>query len=143
MLFQIDLDVWAKNRRLEEIIVRAIGRLGPAVAIARPNVALELGAARTYMSDQEWQPEVDKWIDRAILIVVVVGATNGLESELKRIFEKGLAQKLLCIFPREGFEARVAELQSLTSNTPWALDPCLKILTSTHVLRFLRGTHLE
>jgi hypothetical protein len=126
-----------RNRRLEEVVVRSIRKLGPAVAIARPAAPLELGASRAYVQDVDWKAVVDKWIDRAGVILMLAGLTPGLHWELQRIFEKGKANILLCIFPPSAIEARAAALISGIADTRWSSYLNTEVLKDARVVAFL------
>ena len=84
----------------EESIADQFTPFGPFVAIGKPGEALPtLGAARNYYSDTEWQDAVGKWMDEALIIVVVAGVTAGLRWELDTIRNSGHLDKLLVLMP--------------------------------------------
>jgi hypothetical protein len=86
--------------RLEAAIADEIARLGPFVAIGRPGEVLpQLGAARAYFSDDEWQAAVADWIARARLIVVIAGTTPWVRWELGEIARAGQVGRLLVLLP--------------------------------------------
>jgi hypothetical protein len=56
---------------IEEQLAGVLSEVGPVVAIGRPGEALPtLGAARTYTSDEHWQPEVRSLLSRCRLAVL-------------------------------------------------------------------------
>src|SRR5262249_32101397 len=64
---------FGRHIRLEQAIAGELSRFGPFVAIGEPGERLpDLGAARAYFSDDEWQAAVLDWIGRARTIVVIV-----------------------------------------------------------------------
>jgi hypothetical protein len=84
----------------EEGIADQFAPFGPFVAIGKPGEALPtLGAARNYYSDAEWQDAVSKWMDEALIIVVIAGITAGLRWELETIRSSGHLDKLLVLMP--------------------------------------------
>ena len=84
----------------EESIEDQFAPFGPFVAIGKPGEALpELGAARNYHSDAEWQEAVVKWMEAALVLVVIPGLTGGLGWELETIRRGGYADKLLVLMP--------------------------------------------
>ena len=79
---------------------KTMKRFGPYIAIGRPGEKLpELGAARAYVTDENWQQEITGWIDRASIIVVEAGRTPGLAWEIGRLIQRAPAGKVLMILP--------------------------------------------
>ena len=69
------------------------------IAIGRPGDRLPpLGAARTYVSDDEWQREVRRLSSDAQAIVVRAGASSGLEWEIGMLLQQEEPEKLLFVF---------------------------------------------
>ncbi|MDQ3765288.1 MAG: succinylglutamate desuccinylase/aspartoacylase family protein [Actinomycetota bacterium] len=86
--------------RFEEVVTDHLWRYGPVVAIGRPGDRLPpLGAARDYVSDEQWQQKVEQLMLSASIIVLVLGRTEGLAWELKKIIELDLIRKLVVLFP--------------------------------------------
>jgi hypothetical protein len=74
------------TRTLEEVVVDRIWTVGPVVAIGRPVVELSpLGAAREYISESDWQSRVATLVGECSLIVSVLGETDGLLWEYRRL----------------------------------------------------------
>jgi hypothetical protein len=107
----------------EQLVARQLRRYGPFVAIGRPGEALpQLGAARTYTSDAEWQEKALAMMAASRLIAVIVGATPGLGWELGQIVKRGWTDKLLILFPllsASERSARISVLASLLAGTRW------------------------
>ena len=59
----------------------------------------QLGAARAYFGDDEWQAAVADWIARARLIVVIAGTTPWVQWELREIARAGQVGRLLVLVP--------------------------------------------
>jgi hypothetical protein len=67
----------------EEHMARILARIGPLIAIGKPDEPLpELGAARLYVSHAQWQQTVTSLMQRAALVVVRVGASPGVLWEI-------------------------------------------------------------
>jgi hypothetical protein len=85
--------------RFEEVVVRQLADYGPVIAIGEPGETVpDLGSARAYLSDG-WQSTIDKWIDEASIIAVVVGRTEGLAWEVQTITEHHSLGKTVLLFP--------------------------------------------
>jgi hypothetical protein len=75
---------------------------GPVVAIGRPGETLPpLGAAREYLAGESWRERVRDLIGQAQLVVVVLGASEGLVFEYELIAALAARQKLLLVIPPE------------------------------------------
>ncbi|WP_432793590.1 Clp protease N-terminal domain-containing protein [Rhodococcus ruber] len=86
--------------RFEELLAFLVTSESPLVAIGKPGEPLpELGAVRTYVSDDEWQSAVEETAKRVDSIMLIAGVTNGLEWELTHLREWGLAQKATVLLP--------------------------------------------
>lgn len=60
-----------RRRRFEEVLVRALSRYGPVVAISPPGQRLPpLGAARASLDHESWQGKVLEWADQARAVVL-------------------------------------------------------------------------
>jgi hypothetical protein len=80
------IDILNVSRTLEEVVVDRIWSVGPVVAIGRPVVELSpLGAAREYIDGPDWQSRVAKLVSECSLVVSVLGETEGLLWEYRRL----------------------------------------------------------
>ena len=72
---------------VEDRLARIMHRFGPFVAIGKPGEELpEMGAARMYVGDDDWQAVVSHLLNRPdTLAVLQAGETQGLRWELSRI----------------------------------------------------------
>jgi hypothetical protein len=73
---------------------------GPVLAIGDPSRKSKpatLGAARDYVDDSTWHQKAIELMDNAAMIVVVVGATQGLAWEIDTIASRGLLSKLVLL----------------------------------------------
>jgi len=84
----------------EQQIAEVFGELGPVVAIGRPGERLpELGAARMYVADDEWQETVSDLMARARLVVYRATDTQGFIWEVKRGGELLPPEKIVFLIP--------------------------------------------
>lgn len=71
---------WTDEHRL----VEGLKTIGPVIAIGKPGEgAPQVGAARTYASQSEWQEEVRNRMKSAHVVVVRCATTQGLLWEFK------------------------------------------------------------
>jgi hypothetical protein len=84
----------------EELVVEVLNEIGPVVAIGRPGEKLpELGAARVYVDDAEWQQVVHGHLDRAKLVALRLGNTPGFWWELEHSVKILAPSRLVLILP--------------------------------------------
>jgi len=87
-------------RRFEQEIAGMLAAFGPVIAVGKPGEELpQIGAARAYLSEGEWQPAVMRWMDEAVFIAMVAGATEWIRWELSRILEMGRVRHLIILVP--------------------------------------------
>ena len=80
----------------EQEMAELLAAIGPVVAIGKPGEPLpELGAARLYVSDDQWQAKVQELMKKARLVVVRVGASPGLLWEIEQAFAHLPRQRLV------------------------------------------------
>src|ERR687891_1738659 len=66
----------------EQRLARTLRKVAPFVAVGDPTERLPLvGAARVYAADEEWQETVDELTDRAGVLLVHAGESEGLAWE--------------------------------------------------------------
>lgn len=81
-------------------LCRVLNALGPVITIGRPGEQVpELGAARLYVSNQEWQLAVEYFFPRAAAVVINVGASEGVLWEATNALGKVNPGRLLYFFP--------------------------------------------
>jgi hypothetical protein len=113
--------------RFEEAMSAYFSAYGPFVAVGEPGQTLpQVGAARAYLTKEEWQSAVKKWIGQASFIVLVAGATEWVRWELKQILAQSRVGELLLLLPPLQMGVGVAELKQRWDNvlssfaaTPW------------------------
>ena len=90
----------------EELVARILNDFGPMVTIGKPGESLrELGAARMYVSEQEWHEKVAALMQSAKVVVLRLGQTEGLWWELEQAIGKMRPEQLLVFVPRVGDKA--------------------------------------
>lgn len=111
-----------RRERFEELVAWSLWKLGPPVTLGEPGTRLpRLGAVRQYFSDDTWEDAVACLIQRCSLIVVVVGRSPSLVTEINLIRANGCLSKCLFVIPpRPPGELRL-RMQVLTSALD--LDP--------------------
>lgn len=88
------------KRRLEEVLAFIFRNAGPVVAIGKPGEPLpEMGFARTYVGDDDWQAKVVEWLNESAVIVVLAGASSGVTWELTEIARRGLLPRTVLLLP--------------------------------------------
>ena len=98
--------------RLEEAIAGELARFGPFVAIGEPGERLpDLGAARAYFSNDEWQAAVLDWIGRARTIVIIGGTTRWVTRELQQVVASGKLHHLVLLLPPDTPAGKAARWQ--------------------------------
>jgi hypothetical protein len=88
-------------RTVEQRLARAVRKYGPFIAIGRPGEDLpELGAARMYVSDNDWQEVVTDFLTRpGATVLFQVGETPGLRWELQAVSRHVPPARVLLIVP--------------------------------------------
>ena len=108
----------------EQLVGKSMRRFGPFVAIGRPSEDLPLlGAARDYVRNDAWQAHALDLMQKAKLIILAAGTTNGLKWELQRITEGGWYRKLLIVVPPVASAERASRFAMLSNGlegTPWS-----------------------
>lgn len=92
----------------EEVIGRELGRNGSVLAIAEPaspRIFLPLGASRKWISDRQWHDAVLHQMSHAVLVIIAVGATEGLLWEITTATKKGLLDKIILLMPPDKDDA--------------------------------------
>ncbi|MEO8806471.1 MAG: TM2 domain-containing protein [Burkholderiaceae bacterium] len=94
----------------EEELAHILRRIGPVVAIGKPGEKLpELGAARLYVSHEEWQAVVGRLMRQAGLVVVRVGPSPGVLWEIGQALTQIPRERLaLVMLGDEPLSAQVA-----------------------------------
>jgi hypothetical protein len=90
---------------LEEYVVNWIWKLGPVIAIGKPDEKLSpLGAAREYVEEYQWRNCIRKYLDESAYVVSILGSTPGLRWEYEEIGARGRQDNVIVVFPPKPFE---------------------------------------
>lgn len=85
----------------EEVVVAFAARpVGPLVAVGRPEDRLPPFGARRVYSDEEgrdWREVVADYLDRAALVVVSAGSSEGLRWEIERVVSSVQPEKVIVL----------------------------------------------
>jgi hypothetical protein len=96
-LRSFSLEVWDKptlrmllqdDTTAEQKLVNVLKKYGPVIAIGRPGEELpSLGAARFYVTDDQWQQKVADVANVSELVIWTTGTSEGLRWELSHLLE--------------------------------------------------------
>jgi hypothetical protein len=93
-----EISAWGPREQIE--IAKVMQRIGPYIALGRPGEKLpEVGAAKLYVADADWQPKILEWLKKARLVVLQAGVTPGLRWEIGQMVKRLSPAKLLVILP--------------------------------------------
>jgi hypothetical protein len=84
------------------VFAHAFGTIGPYIALGRPGENyqdMDLGAAKKYVSDDEWQSEVERWLNKSAAVVIESADSAGLGWEIQRAVEIVPPTTVLIICP--------------------------------------------
>lgn len=96
--YQEDLALDTAEEQLKEIL----SKFGPVIAIGQPGEELpSLGAARFYVSDDEWQTVITNLMSRAHLVVLRIGFTKGFWWEWQTAIQKVKPDRLLFLITED------------------------------------------
>jgi hypothetical protein len=88
------------NLTIEQRLATHVGKVGPVVAIGRPGEDLpELGAARMYVADADWQALIRDIVVRSGMVLLQCGSTDGLKWEYSTVVSALKPDQLLLFFP--------------------------------------------
>jgi hypothetical protein len=84
----------------EEQLATVLNEIGPFVAIGDPAESLpDLGAARIYASDDDWQVKVRDLLSRAALVILRPGTSEGFWWEFRLVRDVVSPERLLLLVP--------------------------------------------
>ncbi|MGE3468751.1 MAG: hypothetical protein AB7O28_00295 [Vicinamibacterales bacterium] len=79
----------ASAMSIEQELAAILRRVGPVVAIGRPGEPVpDLGAARFYVPHDRWQAAILDLLDRAALVVVRLGTSEGVRWEIDQVLAR-------------------------------------------------------
>ncbi|CAM1343401.1 RDD family protein [Tenacibaculum amylolyticum] len=86
----------------EEQIEMVMSRYGPFIAIGNPRELLpQLGAYRTYTTNESWKNEIINLIGKAQLYILRVGKSEGFWWEVRKVIENGEPEKIIFLLPKK------------------------------------------
>lgn len=126
------LKLWEFSHLLDEALADELSRYGPFISIGEPGeIAPLLGSAKTYRSGESWQATVGEWIERAGVIVLVAGRSEGVRWELREIIARNRHEDLLLVLAPNDFEERYSRWHATSKEfdaTKWgAALTCVRI----------------
>lgn len=115
----------------EQALVRALGAIGPFIAIGKPGeMVAPDGAARIYVADNEWRETALMLLKKAAVVVLQPDATEGTWWELNAVAQHVDPRRLLMLVPDPtlrplGYNrVRRITAQVLPVSLPDAPGPC-------------------
>jgi hypothetical protein len=132
-----------RRKRFEQALARTLQQLGPLVAVGAPDERVpQLGAARSYLLDAEWQDRVLAWMNDSLAIIMIAGSTDWIRWELHRAVERHLEHNLMILLPPDraspraapgaGRDARWQNVCAALADTAWS--PALAAVDVEHLL---------
>lgn len=89
-----------KATTFEETLTGQLWAYGPVIAIGRPGErAPPSGAAREYYAHEDWQAGAEAMIRESRWVAMLVGATEGLGWEIRRLESLDVLKRLILIVP--------------------------------------------
>jgi hypothetical protein len=95
---------------LDHILLEEGTRYGPVVAIGAPGGRAPFGAARHYVTTEDWKKVVAELSGRASSVVVTVDETEGVKWELDHLIKNHLGKTLFLLPPRLGESGKLVSL---------------------------------
>ena len=97
----ISMEAWTTSMTgEEEQVAEVMNEIGPFVAIGKPGSKLpDLGAARMYVGDSEWQSTVLDLTQRCRLVVFRLGNTPGFWWEIQNVVGMIPPEKIVFLLP--------------------------------------------
>jgi len=84
----------------EESLVEVFQRLGPVLAVGRPDFRLpDLGAARIYLANEDWQRGVLFLLEHSQIVLLQVAESEGVAWETEQVLRRTPPERLLLFFP--------------------------------------------
>jgi hypothetical protein len=89
------------------VFAHAFSRFGPYIAIGKPSESfkdMDLGAAKKYVENHEWQQAVSEWLRTCAAVVIEAADSEGLRWELAQVVAILPPHRVLVICPHTGPE---------------------------------------
>jgi hypothetical protein len=84
---------------LDHVLLEEATPIGPVIAIGAPDRSPPFGIARTFASNEDWQPLVSGLMAQAQVIVLTIDKTEGISWEIENVFSHGWTPKSLYLLP--------------------------------------------
>lgn len=111
-------------RGLEYSLAEVMEDVGPFVAVGRPGDKLPpLGASRSYQRDEDWKSYVLDLLERAALVVMLAGRTQGLGWELRQCAQRIGPKKLVVLVPNRRASYEAFQATAREAGLPLTLPP--------------------
>ena len=102
------LIVQLSRKSFEDKLAAALSNIGPFIAVGSPwEQDPPSGAARLYLSNEEWKPRVEELLNAAACVVIQAGGSPGLVWELETIVHKCDPTKVVIALPSGTVESSV------------------------------------
>lgn len=118
-LFRRMVSVGEPRPTLDHVLLEEGTPYGPVVAIGRPGSAPPFGAARTYVTDDEWRETVSGLCSHAGAVVMTLDETEGVRWELSHLFGQNYERKTLFLLPPRLAPADEAARMMAAALTHW------------------------
>jgi hypothetical protein len=108
----------------EEQLAQVMNEIGPFVALGRPGEMLpEIGAARTYTSNDEWQSKVLNLMGQAKMIVLRAGDTPSFLWEFEAVTKHAKPESVIVLLPYGApyYNAFRRKIERRLSSLPFSL----------------------
>jgi hypothetical protein len=84
----------------EQRLARTLRKVGPFVAIGDPSERLpQLGAARVYSTNEDWQAKVDELMARAGVVLLHAGKSEGITWEVRHVVVMNDSDRVILSLP--------------------------------------------
>ncbi|RZL86245.1 MAG: hypothetical protein EOP82_30565 [Variovorax sp.] len=129
-------DPGVEAQTLEALVIRSMAPIGPVIAIGNPADTLPpLGAARSYLENEDWQGVIRFLIAEARIVVISLDDTPGVQWELREIAAQDALRKTLAILPPRFTDRQHQYLRILADALASARTPIG--IASVHTIGFL------
>jgi hypothetical protein len=94
---------WERYITHEQRLARTLRKVGPFKTVGDPTEELpQLGAARVYATDEDWQVTVEDWIAHAGVVLLQTGESEGLSWEVEHAVALGTPERVILSLPPAG-----------------------------------------
>ena len=126
----------------EEKLARAMGVIGTGVTVGRPSEeCTPLGFHRLYFPEKDWLTSVKDLMSNAALVLIRVGKTGGVLSELEIARKSVRPERLVLMIPRDSdLIHKTRQTDDDDSKMSSGCSPELQVCQELRI-PFLRGVH--